>query len=96
MPATTEAYCNLTLTRKDWLAFADALHRTKNPACVQAAHTINRQLMSCDGERMSIDREVDKWISVQGAAMKVAKPAEMGAMKRIIPQISAAKFTRVD
>lgn len=96
MPATTEQFCNLTLTRHEWAAFADALHRTKNTDCIKAAHAINRQLISCDGDRMSMDREVDKWIAVQGAAMKVAKPAEMGAMKRIIPQLSAAKFTQVD
>lgn len=96
MPATVERFCNLTLTRNDWSAFSDALHRTKNPACVKAANAINLALLSVDGDRMSMDRELEKWKSVQGPAMKVATRQEMGAMSRIIPQISAAEFTRVD
>lgn len=94
MPRTaTEPFCNLTLTRDDWTAFASALHRTNNATCIQAAHAINRSLISTSDAAMSIDRELEKWKLVVGAAMKAANRSEMGAMARIIPQLSAVEHT---
>lgn len=92
MPSA-DRFCNLTLDRSDWLAFVACLMRTGQTACVNAASAIKSELG--DQERMEMDRELEKWLSVFNPAFSRAKPEQMPAMGRIICQLSAAKYTQV-
>lgn len=89
----TDTNCNLTLNRADWLTFAACLKRTGQPNCIKAAAAIETELG--DRESMDMDRELDKWEAIVGPAYSKAKRADQGAFGRLIPQLSAAKFTAV-
>lgn len=97
MPATTERFCNLTLTRNEWAVLVRLLD-TINSDMSRSVRQCIRAALNADTEsaEVSIDRECEKWAGVLGAVYEEARRrrGEYSATTyKMTVQISAAQFT---
>lgn len=97
MPKTAERSCNLTLTRNEWAVLVALLDNVRSEMSVQVRQCIRAALNAePDSHRVGIDREVEKWATVQSAVWKDAmkRGGEYNAVAReMTVQLSASRFT---